>query len=184
MFVVVFVVATALCHQQVEPHHHNTETDERRHLNRLHNQDTHLQHQSSTKQSHANGNCPYSREKALLLVQKYFDREVNEDGSRGNGLICKAEVQQGLLAVMTWQELADAAASTVWSAITGVESRYSIDVIFRKCDVDKDGYISRQDFDNSKTTCLYDCEGLTDLYDKLERAERMRLNLPAVKCDD
>lgn len=115
--------------------------------------------------------CAYKREEAIECAQRFGDREHNADGTRGNGLICAAEIQQLEQQVLGWGS---------WL----LDFLYPAERIIARCDYDGDGQISLRDFEMSSETCLHDCDKLTLFFSKVcKPAEEMDLDLPEVACE-
>lgn len=108
--------------------------------------------------------CKYSRADAIKCAKKYGD--TNNDNA-----ICFREIEQLKDAVL-W----------IWETI--IMSLYPSQNIMKRCDFDQDGYITDEDFENSKDTCLHDCDALHDFFNYVcNRAAVMKLDLPPVACE-
>lgn len=129
------------------------------------------QHHMQREKASSESDCPYSREDAVAFARRFFDRELNADGTRGDGYICAAEIDQAESALLNW-----------WESILAF--LYSTKNIVRRCDCDGDGYISLADFHECRDTCLHDCSALGD-FDRIvrQRALSMKLDLPPVACE-
>jgi hypothetical protein len=124
--------------------------------------DRHHQHAAPTDDPSL-ATCRFTREYAVKGAMKYGD--LNKDDH-----ICLAEIDAVKSAVLwPWEKFIDFLNPS--------------DSIIDRCDHDGDGFISLDDFEKSKRTCLRTCAALEQLSQVvLERAERMNLKLDPVEC--
>jgi len=95
--------------------------------------------------------CAYQRSDAADCVLRYGDFDHD-------GLISPAEADEVKRRYLSWVMRAGA-----WLAEKiGLESTAKI---FKKCDYDRDGFLSRRDFELARDTCLVDCARVNQLFE-------------------
>ncbi len=87
-----------------------------------------------------------------------------------DGQLSREEVQTVYDAVMSDRikfaplRLAAKGAIAVSSLFT---TKYTADTVFQDCDANNDGFITREDYDNSRATCIETCGKTEDVFDYL-----------------
>lgn len=95
--------------------------------------------------------CAYQRADAADCVLRYGDLD-------GDDLISPAEADEVKRRYLSWVMRAGA-----WLAEKiGLESTAAI---FKKCDYDRDGFLSRRDFELASETCLVDCARVNQIFE-------------------
>lgn len=90
--------------------------------------------------------CKYSRDAAVVCAKKYGDK--NNDGK-----LSYNEIDNLRESTLYWYE------KLASFAIGKTTAR-----VMRDCDFDRDGEISKLDFEQSYDTCLKDCGSVTDFF--------------------
>lgn len=109
--------------------------------------------------------CAYSREEALREARIYGDVDLDNR-------LCTAEISLYK-------------ANTLYFYERWLLALHPNNNIMNHCDIDRDGYITEEDFANSLDTCLHTCDDITTFFEYfLQRSARNNYVKPGPEAVD